>query len=295
MYILFILLEPGGLEKGIATLVRNSSPGFKHVIVCLAEAGDSVRLLPENTRIISLGKKQGNSILFIARLVKILKELNPDIVHTRNWSGMDGIFAARLAGIKQIVHGEHGWDMADPYGKNAKRVFIRRFFSRWVKEYTCVSNQMAEWLKKDICVAKPVTQVYNGVDTDQYCPDNRKSYIRDEYGIPENVPIICTVARLDPIKDHPTLFQAFVKAQHQFPEIKLFVVGNGIERKKLESMAMDGIIFLGSRTDVPDIMRAVDIFVLPSLNEGISNTILEAMSSALPVVATKVGGQYGNC
>lgn len=280
--------DTGGLEKGIATLIQNSSPDFTHIIISLTTQGSSVSLLPENTEVIALHKKPGNSLPFILKLTKILKEINPDIVHTRNWSGMDGILAARLASIKNIVHGEHGWDMADPFGKNFRRRLVRRFFSRWVKEYTCVSNRIAEWLTNDLNINKPVTRVYNGVDTEKYYPG--KSHLCKEYNIPDTELLIGIVARLDPIKDHQTLFQAFMLVQNKVPEARLIIVGDGPERETLENNVSKGILLTGNRTDIPDVLRAFDLFVLSSLNEGVSNTILEAMASGIPIVATRVGG-----
>src|SRR5208337_2333122 len=123
----------GGLEKGIATLARHASC-VEHVIVCLANSGTSHRLLPAHTPVIQMGKRLGNSMSFIWKLARTLKTLRPDVVHTRNWGGMDGILAARLAGVRAIVHGEHGWGMEDPYGLKPKRVMVRRFISLWVRE-----------------------------------------------------------------------------------------------------------------------------------------------------------------
>jgi len=282
--------ETGGLEKGIATLVTSASPEFEHVIFCLTTSGKSESLLPPNTQIIELYKPPGNSPFFLLKLSRVLKNLRPDIVHTRNWSGMDGIIAARMAGIRAVVHGEHGWGMEDPQGLHQKRVLIRRFLSRWVSEYTCVSKQIENWLCNDVRVGKPVSQIYNGVDSEKYCPGNGRDRIRSELGLAADIPLVGVVGRLDPIKDHPTLFRAFEAVRTVLPEARLLVVGDGPERKRLESRAGDGVIFLGNRSDVPEILRALDLFVLPSLNEGISNTILEAMATGIPVVATRMGG-----
>jgi glycosyltransferase involved in cell wall biosynthesis len=98
------------------------------------------------------------------------------------------------------------------------------------------------------------------------------------------------VGRLDPIKDHLSLFSAFETLRKRKADVCLLVVGDGPERRRLESAAGEGIVFLGNRLDVPEILRSLDVFVLPSLNEGISNTILEAMASGVAVVATRVGG-----
>ena len=123
-----------------------------------------------------------------------------------------------------------------------------------------------------------------------FCPGKNGLKIRDELGISERSCVIGVVGRLDPIKDHSTLFQAFAEVRKASPDARLLVVGDGPERAYLEDLAGDGILFLGNRLDVPVILQALDIFVLSSLNEGISNTILEAMATGLPVIATKVGG-----
>lgn len=282
--------DTGGLEKGVATLVQNASPDMEHVIVCLSKTGDSARLLPPATKLAALGKSEGNSLRFIWRLSKTLADLSPDVIHTRNWGGMDGILAARIAGIDNVIHGEHGWGVEDPNGTDIKRRLIRRFCSRWVKGYTCVSRAMASWLARQVRVSKPITQIYNGVDANEYRPaaDGRK--IRSTLGLPEKAFTIGIVGRLDPIKDHLTLFSAFAAVRKTYPQTQLLVVGDGPERARLEGAALPGIHFLGNRPDVPDIMKAMDLFVLSSINEGISNTLLEAMASGLPVIATRVGG-----
>lgn len=280
----------GGLEKGIATIVQNASPDMEHIIICLSTSGESARLLPAGSRIIALGKMKGNSLLFIWKLARTLRSLRPDVVHTRNWSGVDGIIAARLAGIRWVIHGEHGWEIKDCNGLNAKRVFIRRLLSKWVCEYTCVSKQMEKWFRDELRLKKSVTQIYNGVDPQKYHPGDDRDRLRLELGLGPNAPVIGVVGRLDPIKDHPTVLRAFETVRKYRPESQLLIVGDGIERKRLEGLAGQGVSFWGNRADVPDILKILDIFVLPSLNEGISNTILEAMATSLPVIATRVGG-----
>ncbi|MHB8764569.1 MAG: glycosyltransferase [Deferrisomatales bacterium] len=280
----------GGLEKGIATLVRHGSPDLEHVIVCLSRSGASAALLPPGTTVVELHKPAGNSLRFVWKLSRALKELRPAVVHTRNWSGLDGIVAARLAGLKSLVHGEHGWGMDDPEGRNPRRVLARRYMAGWVREYTCVSKAMEEWLGETIRVGRPVTQVYNGIDTRRYAPAPDRRVLRRSLGLPEDALIAGVVGRLDPIKDHGTLFRAFDGVRRRFPGARLLVVGDGPEMGRLRGEAGDGIDFLGDRADVAALLPALDLFVLPSLNEGISNTILEAMATGLPVIATRVGG-----
>jgi len=281
----------GGLEKGIATVVRHAAPDFEHLIVCLDRSGETARLLPLGTRVIELRKPPGNSIKFLWRFAQILKPLQPAIIHARNWGGTDGILAARLAGIRTTIQGEHGWEIDDAAGLNRKRLIFRRLIEGWVREYTCVSRHLAHWLTDVVKARRPVTQIYNGIDTNAFAPDKAVWHqLRAEFGISESTCVIGIVGRLDPIKDHATLFQAFAALHSRHSETRLLVIGDGPERTRLEALAGVGVQFLGNRLDVAAVLQALDVFVLPSLNEGISNTILEAMATGLPVVATNVGG-----
>jgi glycosyltransferase involved in cell wall biosynthesis len=134
-----------------------------------------------------------------------------------------------------------------------------------------------------------VTQVYNGIDTETYAPGSAMA-LRKALDLPAGAPVVGTVGRLDPIKDHRTLLEAFDAVRRRRPRARLLVVGDGAERRLLESAAGEGVRFLGTRPDVPELLRVMDVFVLPSINEGISNTLLEAMASGLPVIATRAGG-----
>ncbi len=286
IHIVYVIhsFSTGGIEKVIATLISNTMDSYAHTIVCLTRSGRFESLLPKGIKVISMGKPPGNSPLFFFRLARLLKNLKPDIVHTLNWAGMDGVIAARLAGIKNIVQGEHGWGMDDPYGQNVKRIWIRRMISFFVREYICVSRQIQGWLNSTIRVFRPVTLIYNGVDTEQYCPGiktNKKDCFH-----------VGIVGRLDPIKDHATLIRAFQSIEDKIPEARLWVIGDGPERNFLETLAQgDGRIrFLGDRSDVPELLRSLDVFVLSSLNEGVSNTILEAMAAGIPCIVSRVGG-----
>lgn len=284
--------KTGGMEKGIATLVRQASEGFEHVIVCLHSSGEAARLLPEGTLVRELYKPPGNSPRFLLKLARTLHSFKPAIVHARNWGGTDGIIAARLAGIRTTIQGEHGWEIDDPEGLNPKRLKIRRILDRWTQEYTCVSQHLEQWLHHTVQAKKPVTQIYNGVDTELYRPatGDMKMNMRAKLGIASTTFVIGVVGRLDPIKDHPTLIQAVRDLSSHYPDVKLLIVGEGPERPRLEALQDERSMLLGNRLDVPAILQTLDVFALPSLNEGISNTILEAMAAGIPVIATNVGG-----
>jgi len=280
----------GGLEKGVVTLANHTSSDIKHTVVCLRDSGPMAERLPEEVPVLSLNKAPGNSFGFLRDLTAQLKKLSPDLVHTRNWGGMDGIIAARMAGIKKIVHGEHGWDLADPLGQSGKRRFVRRLLSLGTCEFISVSKAIKKWLEEDVRIFCPVTQIYNGIDTNLFQPEGGSNVLRRELNLTFDARLIGIVARLDPIKDHSTLLKAFSVISRQHMNAHLVVIGDGETRNELERSGAKQVHFLGGRDDIPELIRNLDLFVLPSLNEGISNTILEAMASGVPVVASRVGG-----
>ena len=281
----------GGLEKGIATLIRHGSLEFEHMVLCLAESGASSSLLPLETEIFELHKQKGTSFLFLWRLSRTLRRLKPSIVHTRNWGGIDAIIAANLAGLRRcVVQGEHGWGMEDAHGQNKKRIWARRLLSLGIREFTCVSMQMKTWIEREVNVFCPVTQIYNGIDTSRFSPEGPSTSLREKLGLSPETRLIVTIGRLDPIKDHAGLIQAFGQVRQFFSNCALILVGDGPERSRLNEVAGPGVFLIGSRSDIPSLLREADIFALASINEGISNTILEAMASGLPIVATDAGG-----
>jgi hypothetical protein len=93
----------GGLEKGVATIISHASNSFEHIILCLSTSGESNRLLPSDTKIYELHKPAGNAFFFLLKLARTLRKLKPDVVHTRNWGGVDGVIAARFAGVSSAV------------------------------------------------------------------------------------------------------------------------------------------------------------------------------------------------
>ncbi|MGQ0615357.1 MAG: glycosyltransferase [Planctomycetaceae bacterium] len=285
----------GGLENGVANLVRHSSGGFRHEVLSFHrfEEGDPIgrnASFPAGTPLQLLWRGSVSSLRFLWRVSRLLKRLAPDVIHARNWAGIDGVLAARLAGQRQVVMGEHGWSPDDPQGLDPWRGRVRRFASRYVCEYTCVSRDIVTWLRQQIGIRKPITQIYNGVDTDRFQPGGARERIRRELGVGPEDFLVGSVGRLDPIKDYGTLIRAVQSLPSLGREVQLRIAGYGSEETALRALCTDPSSLLGVRTDAPDLLRAFDLFVLPSINEGISNTILEAMASGLPVVATRVGG-----
>jgi sugar transferase (PEP-CTERM/EpsH1 system associated) len=290
-------LDHGGLENGVINLV-NSLPAerFQQAIVCLAGFNPEFRrrIRREGVLVIPLEKQPGKDVGIYARMWRTLRQLRPDVVHTRNLGTLDMQWVAAAAGVPVRVHGEHGWDASDPDGLSSKRLRIRRACRPAVQHYVPMSQDIARWLERDVGVdAGRIRQLYNGVDVRRFSP-GVASPVPVRAGNRDG-PMIGTVGRLDPVKDQASLIRAFATLRQRYTGAKLLVVGDGPLRTALEAQAVlagvaEAVSFLGVRDDIPDLLRSMDVFALPSVNEGISNTILEAMASGLPVVARRVGG-----
>ncbi len=296
-------LGTGGLENGLVNLI-NTLPDdkYRHAVICMTDYSDfRNRINSDAVQVYCLNKKPGQDFAVYVRLWRLLRHINPDILHTRNLSALEAQLPGLLAGVKCRIHGEHGRDIDDVDGTNWRYVMLRRLFRPLVQRYMPMSKDLEDWLIKQIKVPiTKISQVYNGVDINRFNENDAKplSLLPIEFRDPKLL-LIGTVGRLDPVKDQLTLVQSFIHLVKAHPElshkVRLVIVGSGILMPSLQILTQDAdmehlVWFAGERHDVADIMQTLDLFVLPSINEGISNTILEAMASALPVIATKVGG-----
>ena len=293
-------LDIGGLENGLVNLINLIPENrYRHAILCMKGYSDfRNRIRRKDVVIIDLEKREGHDFMLYYRLWKHLKMLKPDIVHTRNLAALEAAVPAILTGIRVRIHGEHGRDIGDLDGSNRKHQLMRRMISPIVSHYIALSRDLESYTHAKIGVPRrKITQIYNGVDTEKFHPSNRKNP-----ALPFSEPglvVFGTVGRMQAVKDQTTLVRAFIRMLEIAPQFRnsarLMMIGDGPLRSAaialLEDAGCSELTWLpGSRDDVATLMRQMDIFVLPSLAEGISNTILEAMATALPVIATKVGG-----
>jgi len=234
-------------------------------------------------------------------LFSLCRVLQPAILHSRGLSGLDALLPARFAGVQHCVHGEHGWNMTDLHGENRKSVLLRRLHWPLIRRYIAVSKDIERYLAKVVGIPKSrITQIYNGVDTDCFSPRPTKLlHFLPPHLRGQNFFVIGTVGRIQAVKDQATLIRAFaelVRTRSEFSDrIRLAVVGDGPLLAELRRLAnflgiADRVWLPGALKNIPEVLRAFDLFALPSLSEGISNTILEAMATGLPAVATDVGG-----
>lgn len=294
----------GGLENGLINLINRIPPErYRHAIICMDDFSDfRDRLQRDDVQVLAIHKKAGRDPTAKWRLYKLFRELRPDILHSRNLSGLDALFPAFLAGIRHRIHGEHGRDIDDLDGTNKKLQLLRRLHRPLVNRYIPLSQDLERYLRDKIGVNRShITQIYNGVDTDRFKPDAvARTRLPADSGLANaDYVIIGTVGRFQAVKDQMTLADAFIRLLDHYPDMqqtaRLAMIGDGPLREsvmaRLSTAGYAELAWLpGARNDVDALLPAFDLFVLPSLAEGISNTLLEAMSCALPVVATAVGG-----
>ncbi|WP_458496772.1 TIGR03088 family PEP-CTERM/XrtA system glycosyltransferase [Methylomagnum sp.] len=296
-------LGVGGLENGLVNLI-NRTPGdrYRHAVICLKDATDFRRRLAPEVPVYELHRREGQDFGLYVRLFRLLRELRPDLVHTRNLAAVECLLPAWLAGVRARVHGEHGWDVFDPDGSNRKYQWLRRAFEPLVQRYIPLSRHLEDYLLARIKVpAGKITRICNGVDTAVFCPapGGRAAIPGCPFGVGAGLILAGTVGRMHGVKDQINLVRGFLKLITDHPRhrasLRLILVGDGPLRAEAEALLREAgaaaLAWLpGERGDIADILRGLDIFVLPSQAEGISNTILEAMASGLPVIATAVGG-----
>ena len=292
----------GGLENGVVNLINHMPHHrWRHLVIALTEVdpGFSRRILRDDVSCLSLHKPPGQGLWLYPRLWRLLRQLQPAIVHTRNLGALEFQVPAALAGVPGRIHGEHGRDVDDVDGTNRRHIAMRRLYRHFVHQHIALGSELGGYLQHKVGVpAAALHTIYNGVDQARFTPATERQAIE---GCPFSDPglwLLGTVGRMQTVKAQPVLAQAFVQALQAQPalrqRLRLVMVGGGALQAEcqaiLQAACMADLAWLpGERADVPDVMRGLDCFVLPSLAEGISNTILEAMSTALPVLATRVG------
>ncbi|NMP33065.1 TIGR03088 family PEP-CTERM/XrtA system glycosyltransferase [Thalassotalea sp. M1531] len=292
----------GGLENGMVNLINHlPEDQYFHSIVCITDhdAEFLQRITTTNFKIYDLEKSPGHGLSWLFRCWKLLRQLKPDICHSRNLNPLEAQLAAFMAGVKVRIHGEHGWDINDLGGSNTKYQKLRRLLKPFISHFIALSSEAKQYLHNKIGVrSEKISQICNGVNVEKFSTENRPAVLPENFASQGSI-VFGTVGRLAAVKNQTQLLEAFLKlwsAEDKYKDtIKLIIVGDGELMPELERLVEDynaqQVVWLaGLRKDIPELMAAMDVFVLPSLAEGISNTILEAMASGLPVVATNVGG-----
>ncbi|WP_404309363.1 GT4 family glycosyltransferase PelF [Neorhodopirellula lusitana] len=278
----------GGMEKLLVEFARlTDRDRFELTFVSLQERGDVARELEQQgCSVIDFHKRDGLSPGLVLRLANQFRELRVDVVHTHNTAAMFyGVPAAKLSGVKTVIHTRHGQRL----GATKRQTAVFRWLAKGCNQVVSVCEDGARLTIDEGVDSRLVATICNGVDLSRFefaGPCSNGSCL--------NGPVTM-VARLSAEKDVPTLIRAMELAIRSAEALKLRIIGDGPERASLENLVQslglqNAVEFMGQRNDVAALLAEASVFVLPSLSEGISLTLLEAMARGLPVVSTDVGG-----
>lgn len=290
-----------GAEVQLATLIRNLAkrPEFKisailfnenRLVTELQRSGIDVMVLPEG---------QWAATRIFSYLVRFFRQHEFDIVHTHKYKdNIIGAVAAKIVGVPHVVRTVHG--LSEPFkGLESLRMGVYELCDR-VVTHLCVNMLIAvsSDIEKVLCLkygAHRVIRIQNGIDLDALSKSRARDKVRRELGIDSKCLLIGTVGRLTAVKGHEYLLKMAQLMLQKRRDVKFAIVGDGPLKVALHNLAAqlgitENVAFLGHREDTRELMEAMDIFVLPSLHEGIPLVLLEAMAACLPVVASRVGG-----
>ena len=276
-------MQTGGMEKLLVEFARHTDRAqFNPDFVSLTTEGTPAEdIRATGARVSVFGKQDGFRWSAVRRLAAHFKANNTQIVHTHNSGAMIyGALAGRIAGVPVVVHTRHG----QRRGASARQTRVFKSVSRLCDRIVGVSEDSSRMSLSEGLNADRLDTIWNGIDTAKF----------DFTGPKPDGPAL-VVARLAPEKDFSMLIVAVALVARQRPDFRLRIAGNGPRRKELnetiqESGLTKHIELLGERNDIPQLLSESSMFILPSKSEGISLTLLEAMSAGLPCIATRVGG-----
>ncbi len=288
-------LNPGGTERLVIDLVSRLSDSVDSVVCCLDERGRWGEQMREGgVPVYALSRRPGFHPALGLEIGSLVRRHKPDVLHCHHYSPfVYGAIGALTSSRCPVIFTEHG-RLADQR-RSRKRRLANAVLTRLpnVAVYA-VSEDVKRHLAAEGVPARRVTVILNGIDPGSAPNETVRASARVRLGLRPDEVVVGTAARLDPVKDLNTLLRA-VAAVNRGRKMRLVVFGDGEERQALEQLttALDlagRVCFAGYRSDVRELLPALDIYANSSISEGVSLTILEAMAAALPVVATRVGG-----
>lgn len=290
-------LDIGGAEVLARQFAQSLQEQFRPVFACLdsqGTLGDALRR--DGVPICVLGRRPGIDVRCAWRLRRWLKEQKVSLIHAHQYTPFFYSALARTAtGRTPILFTEHG--RHHPDHRSSRRVWANRLLTRSGDRIVAVSEHVREALIANEGFApNRVSVIQNGVSEEVFHADAAvRCDVRRELGFGDNDEVVIQVARLNRLKDHATAIRAIGTLRSTRPNVRLLLAGDGELRRELESLVAElelghFVRFLGTRNDVPRLLQAADVFLLSSISEGIPLTLVEAMLTGVPCVATRVGG-----
>jgi glycosyltransferase involved in cell wall biosynthesis len=292
------VMQVAGAEVLVRETIRRLAGRIAPTIFCLDAVGRiGEEMAREGTDVVCLHRQPGRDWGVAGRLAAAARERGLDLIHAHQYSPF---FYAALAkalggGRARLIlteHGRHYPDRVPPLRRTVNRLLLDRL----ADAVTACSRFSAAGLSRvDGFAGGRIEVIENGIEVERYGPAADKEAAKKALGLEPDRRYILHVARHHPVKDQRTLLRGFAAAAAELPGVELLMAGDGPLRGELEALAVElrvgeRVKFLGIRSDVPDLMRAADVFALTSLSEAASLTLLEAMGSGLPAAVTAVGG-----
>lgn len=290
-------LNRGGTERLVLDMARELMADHDLSVICLDEGGVwAHRLSVLGIPVHVVGRRPGIDLRIIRRLARLFRSLGTDIIHAHQCTAWFYCSLARLLNPRpMLLMQEHG--RLHPESDSRKRRFINRLLiQRLTHRFVAVSDDVRARLVRYEGIADDRVQViHNGVHPLGPLDDPIRTRLRRDLGIEADQIVIGTVARFDPIKNLPMLVASIEATCRRFPEARGLLVGDGpefdaIRHKIAQAGLSDRIVLTGFRDDAQCITQCMDLFVLPSLYEGVSTALLDAMAAGVPVAVTAVGG-----
>jgi glycosyltransferase involved in cell wall biosynthesis len=298
--IAFVLhvMQVAGAEVLVFNIIQQLGKKIDPIVFCL----DSIGQLGEQLRhigipVVNFGRRAGIDINVAFKMSKEIRKRHIEIVHAHQYTPFFYSALAKAVTLQKfkLIFTEHGRHYPDVVSVK-RRLANRYLLSRCADDINAVSIFSARALaEKDGFPINRIHVIKNGIVPEKYNYSIDKKNAKEKVGLDSERRYLICVARFHPVKDHATLLNAFSKIIKKLSDVDLLLVGDGSLKSLLEQQAMQlgispRIHFLGVRKDVSDLMHASDVFVLTSVSEAASITLLEAMASSLPVVVTNVGG-----
>ncbi|MCB9880758.1 MAG: glycosyltransferase [Planctomycetes bacterium] len=295
----FATYHPGGPQVRTAEVIRHLPERYTHSILAMDRGYGCRARTPEDRvrRWLHLDELPPGRFL-PSRLAKYVLAQEPDVVATYNWGAIETVFGLARRGFRAIVHHEEGFGPAEFHKQKLRRVLARRFVLPRAHAVVVPSRRLesiarATWKLRD----RKVRYIPNGIDLTRFEADprgERRTAAKAHFGLAENSIVVGSVGHLRPEKNFLRLAEAFVRLAPTRPELRLLLVGDGVERAAIEALlAARGLtaraLLPGNLADPRPAYEALDVFVISSNTEQMPISLLEAMAIGRAVAATDVG------